>query len=347
MSRQIQVANVKIGGGAPVSIQSMCNTNTADVKATVSQINALAEAGCQIVRLAVPDAESAAALPAIIDKSSVPLIADIHFDWRLAMASIKAGIHGLRINPGNIGDATRVKEVVKAAQAKAIPIRIGVNGGSLEKQLLAKYGVSPQALVESALGHVKILEELDFFDIKISVKTSHVKETIMAYQLLAQRCDYPLHIGVTEAGTAFSGTIKSAIGIGSLLAMGIGDTIRVSLTADPIEEVRVAKEILKALGLRRELEIISCPTCGRTKIDLIKLAIESEKRLEKYRHLPISVAVMGCVVNGPGEAREADYGIAGGCGEGLIFKKGEIIKKVPEEKLIDELIRIMDTDLTL
>jgi (E)-4-hydroxy-3-methylbut-2-enyl-diphosphate synthase len=339
-TRKVKVGNVFVGGDSGISVQSMTNTDTRDVFATISQIKRLEEAECDIVRCAVPDMEAAAALKAIINGINIPLVADIHFDYRLALASVESGVAALRINPGNIGDVSKVKSVAEACRAKEIPIRVGVNSGSLEKDILNKYGkVCPEALVESALGHVKILESVNFQDIVISIKSSNVLQMIESYRIISQKVDYPLHIGVTEAGTIFGGTIKSAVGIGTLLAEGIGDTIRVSLTDDPAEEVRVGREILRSLGyLKKGIEFISCPTCGRTQLDLIKIAKEVEKRLEGNPK-NIKVAVMGCVVNGPGEAREADIGIAGGRGEGLIFKKGVIIKKVREEDLADELIK--------
>ncbi len=342
-SRQIKVGPVAVGGGAPVVVQSMTNTDTRDVPATLQQIKTLADAGCELVRLAVVDEQAATAIAEIKAQSPVPLIADIHFDYRLALAALDSGIDGLRLNPGNIGAAWKVREVVKAARDHMVPIRIGVNSGSLEKELLAKYqGPSANAMVESALGHVQILEELDFRDIKVSLKASNVPLMLDAYRLLAQQVDYPLHLGVTEAGTVNSGTIKSAVGIGALLAEGIGDTIRVSLTGDPLPEIRVAYEILKALNLRqRGAEIISCPTCGRTRINLARLADKVEEKLQTIDK-PIKVAVMGCVVNGPGEAREADIGIAGGNGMGLIFKKGEIIARVAEDELLETLFKEID-----
>jgi (E)-4-hydroxy-3-methylbut-2-enyl-diphosphate synthase len=344
MSRQITVGNLKIGGGAPVSIQSMTNTPTHDVAATLIQIRALAAAGCQIVRLAVPDMKAAKALGAIKGESPLPLVADIHFDYRLALEAVAQGVDKIRINPGNIGSADRVEAVAKACGERNVPIRIGVNGGSLEKDLLEKYGgITPEALVESALGHARLLEQFDFHDICISLKSSSVPTTMRAYQLMAERYDYPLHLGVTEAGTPSLGIIKSAAGIGGLLALGIGDTFRVTLTADPVEEIAVAKQILKAVGLRRDgPELIACPTCGRTKIDLIPMANQVEELL-KTVDKPITVAVMGCVVNGPGEARHADVGIAGGDGEGVLFQKGEIVKKVPEAQLVSELMQLIDT----
>ena len=339
-TRKIKVGNVYIGNDAPVVIQSMTNTDTRNVEETLKQIRELYNAGCEVIRCAVPDMEAAEAIKEIVKQSPIPVVADIHFDYRLALKAIENGISALRINPGNIGDVERVKAVVKAAKEKNIPIRIGVNSGSLEKKILEKYKkVTAEGLVESAMNHAKILEELNFKDIVISIKSSNVKMMIEAYRLISKKCDYPLHLGVTESGTKFKGTIKSSVGIGTLLAEGIGNTIRVSLTSDPVEEIKVAKEILKSLGLRKEgLEFVSCPTCGRTQIDLIKIAEEVEKRLENVNK-NIKVAVMGCVVNGPGEAKEADIGIAGGKGEGLIFRKGQIIKKVKEEDLIDELFK--------
>ena len=337
-SRPVHLGGVTVGGNAPVSVQSMTNTNTADVAATRAQIGRLIEVGCEIVRVAVPDQEAARALPAIKLGLSIPLVADIHFDYRLALAAIEAGVDGLRINPGNIGGRDKVVAVVKAAQKKHIPIRIGVNAGSLEKDLLQE-GFTSQALVQSALRHVAILEGLGFYDIKISLKASDVPFMLAAYRMLAEKVDYPFHIGVTEAGTAFAGSIKSAVGIGALLWEGLGDTVRVSLTGDPVQEVRVAYEILKALGLRnRGAELISCPTCGRTRIDLVSIASEVEQRLASIKQ-PLKVAVMGCVVNGPGEAKHADVGIAGGHGEGLIFRKGQVIRKVPENLLVEELMK--------
>ncbi|GAB6157599.1 flavodoxin-dependent (E)-4-hydroxy-3-methylbut-2-enyl-diphosphate synthase [Desulfotomaculum varum] len=339
-TRPVMVGSVQIGGGAPVVIQSMTNTDTRDARATVAQINELAQAGCEVIRVAVPDQAAAAALPAIKASINIPLIADIHFDYRLALAALQAGVDGLRINPGNIGGKDKVREVVAAARERRVPIRIGVNAGSLEKDLLKKYGgITADAMVESALSHIGMLEELDYREIKVSLKASHIPLMLEAYRKLASRVDYPLHVGVTEAGTVKSGTIKSAVGIGALLAQGIGDTIRVSLTGHPKHEVYVAWQILKALGLRqRGVELISCPTCGRTQIDLIKLAEQVE---EKLAHIdkPIKVAVMGCAVNGPGEAREADVGIAGGRGMGLLFRHGKIVRQVPEEDLLAELMK--------
>ena len=344
MSKQILVGGVPVGGGAPVTIQSMCNTRTDDVSATVAQILRLEEAGCEIIRVAVPDLAAAKAVGAIREQIHIPLVVDIHFDYRLALESVAAGADAVRINPGNIGDADRVKAVARACAEKKLPIRIGVNGGSLEKELLAKYGgPTPEALVESAFGHIRLLNRWDFDDICVSLKTSSVPGTIAAYRKMAAESDYPLHVGLTEAGTPRMGVLKSAVGIGGLLALGIGDTIRVSLSADPVEEVYAAQDILRVVGLRKDApELISCPTCGRTRIDLISLAHEVEERLRQVRK-PITVAVMGCVVNGPGEAREADVGIAGGDGVGLLFRKGEIVKKVPQEELVDELFRLIDT----
>ena len=344
MSKQILVGGVPVGGGAPVTVQSMCNTRTDDVDATVAQILRLEEAGCQIIRVAVPDLAAAKAVGAIKERIHIPLVVDIHFDYKLALESVAAGADAVRINPGNIGDADRVKAVARACAGKNIPIRIGVNGGSLEKELLAKYGgPTPEALVESAFGHIKLLNRWDFDDICVSLKTSSVPGTIAAYRKMAAESGYPLHVGLTEAGTPRMGVLKSAVGIGGLLALGIGDTIRVSLSADPVEEVYAAMDILRVVGLRKDApELISCPTCGRTKIDLIGLANEVEERLRTVRK-PITVAVMGCVVNGPGEAREADVGIAGGDGVGLLFRKGEIVKKVPQAELVDELFRLIET----
>ena len=344
MSKQILVGGVPVGGGAPVTIQSMCNTRTDDVDATVEQILRLEEAGCEIIRVAVPDLAAAKAVGAIKERIHIPLVVDIHFDYKLALESVAAGADAVRINPGNIGDADRVKAVAQACAGKGIPIRIGVNGGSLEKELLAKYGgPTPVALVESAFGHIKLLNRWDFDDICVSLKTSSVPGTIAAYRKMAAESDYPLHVGLTEAGTPRMGVLKSAVGIGGLLALGIGGTIPVSLSADPVEEVYAAMDILRVVGLRKDApELISCPTCGRTKIDLIGLAHEVEERLRTVRK-PITVAVMGCVVNGPGEAREADVGIAGGDGVGLLFRKGEIVKKVPQAELVDELFRLIET----
>jgi (E)-4-hydroxy-3-methylbut-2-enyl-diphosphate synthase len=344
MTRLLQIGSVAVGGRTPVSVQSMTNTKTDDVAATVAQIERLTAAGCDIVRVAVPDMPAAMAIGKIKAAITIPLIADIHFDYRLAIAALEHGIDGLRLNPGNIGDAEQVGVIVKAAKARKVPIRIGVNAGSLAKPILEKYGghPTPEALVESALGHIRLLEKFNFYDIKISLKAHDVPLTIASYRLISATVDYPLHLGITEAGTVTSGTIKSAIGIGALLAEGIGDTIRVSLTGDPVEEVRVGNQILKALGLKEYgPTIISCPTCGRCNIDLATLAGELERRLHTVRK-PIRVAVMGCVVNGPGEAREADIGIAGGKGEGLLFRKGEIIRKVPETELLSALLAEID-----
>ena len=342
-TRQIHIGPVAIGGGAPVSVQSMTNTKTTDTEATLAQIRALAAAGCDIVRLAVPDMDAARNLKNILPKSPVPLVADIHFDYHLALEAIRQGIHGLRLNPGNIGGEENVRKVVEAAKAAGIPIRIGVNAGSLDKKLLEKYGgVTAEALVESALQHVRILEAQGFYDMKISLKAHDVPLTLAAYRLMSEKVDYPLHLGITEAGTAKTGVIKSAVGIGALLAEGIGDTIRISLTGDPVVEVRVANEILKSLGLKEYgPTLVACPTCGRTSIDLPAIAAEVEKKLAGITE-PIEVAVMGCVVNGPGEARGADVGIAGGKGEGLVFRKGEIIRKVPESELVPELFKEID-----
>lgn len=344
MTKQIMVGGVSIGGGAPVTIQSMTNTRTDDVEATLHQIRTLAAAGCEIIRVAVPDMAAAKAVGKIKEGSPIPVVVDIHFDYKLALEAIAAGADKVRINPGNIGGADHVKAVAQACARRGVPIRIGVNGGSLEKPLLAKYGgVCPEAMVESAFGHIRLLNQFDFDDICVSLKSSSVPMTMKAYQLMNQASDYPLHIGITEAGTVRMGTLKSAVGIGGLLALGIGDTMRVSLSADPVEEVYAAKEILKAAGVRKEgAELVSCPTCGRTRIDLIALANEVEERL-KTVDKPITVAVMGCVVNGPGEASAADCGIAGGVGEGLLFKKGQIVKKVPQEQLVDELFALIDT----
>jgi len=338
LKKTIQVGNVLIGGNHPVSIQSMCNTLTQDTEATVQQIRSLSAAGCEIIRVAVPDSEAAQAISTIKKQINIPLIADIHFDYRLAIASILAGVDALRLNPGNIGSENNVKAVIDYARERRIPIRIGVNSGSLQKDKLEKYGVSAQAIVESALEHVAILEKLNYDEIKISVKASSVPLTIESYRLLSSKCPYPLHLGVTESGTEFTGTIKSSIGIGTLLAEGIGDTIRVSLTSDPVEEVYAAYGILKALNLRSHgVRLISCPTCGRTQVPLIELAevIEREVRDMPY---DLKVAVMGCVVNGPGEAKESDIGIAGGKNEFLLFKKGVAIRKIPADSAVSELL---------
>jgi (E)-4-hydroxy-3-methylbut-2-enyl-diphosphate synthase len=340
-TRELFVGNVGIGGDNPIRVQSMCNTDTRDAISTIDQIKALAEAGCEIVRVAVPDMDAANVLARIRKESPVPLVADIHFDYRLALAAIEAGIDGLRINPGNIGDEKRVDAVVSAAKDRRIPIRIGVNGGSLSKKLLAKYGgPTPEAMVESALEHVAMLEKRNFNDIKISLKSSSVLNTIAAYRLLSEKVDYPQHVGITEAGTLVRGAVKSAVGLGILFWEGLGDTMRVSLTHDPVAEVGVAWEILRSLGLReRGPEIVSCPTCGRTEINLIGLAQDVEEKLRGIEDV-FTVAVMGCVVNGPGEAREADIGIAGGRGLGIIFRKGEVIRKVKgDENLLPEFMK--------
>ncbi len=339
----MHIGKVAVGGGSQITVQSMTKTDTRDVDATVSQIRRLESAGCEIIRLAVPDMDAAQALGRIRGSVSIPIIADIHFDYRLALEAVKQGVDGLRLNPGNIGEAWKVGEVVAAAKDRGIPIRIGVNAGSLEKVLLAKYGhPTPGAIVESAEGHIRILEDLDFRDIKVSLKASNVMMTVNAYRLFSSRFDYPLHIGITETGPASTGAIKSAVGLGILLDEGIGDTMRVSLTADPEEEVRVAYEILRAVGIRkRGAEIVSCPTCGRCQVDMRPIAEEVERVLRSVKR-PITVAVMGCVVNGPGEAREADFGVAAGKGEGLIFCRGEIVKKVREEEMLGELLRLIN-----
>jgi len=334
-TRKIYVGNVAVGGDAPVVVQSMCNTDTRDIRASLQQINRLAEVGCELIRLAVLDDKAVEALKTIKEEAPIPLIADIHFDHRLALGALKAGVDGLRINPGNIGGEKAVTKVVQAAAERRVPIRIGVNSGSLDKDLHQRYGgATAEAMVESALRQIKLLESLQFYEIKISLKSSDVFTMVESYRLLADKVSYPLHLGVTEAGTLISGTAKSAIGIGLLLAEGIGDTIRVSLTSDPIDEIKAAYEILRALKLReRGVEVISCPTCGRCEIDLIDLTHEVEKRLLRVK-TPLKVAIMGCVVNGPGEAKEADVGIAGGRGQGILFKKGEIVEKLPEEELM-------------
>ena len=343
MTKQIQVGGVPIGGGAPVTIQSMTNTPTQNAQATLDQIQKLASAGCEIVRVAVPDLEAARTVGKIKEHTPIPVVVDIHFDFKLALEAIAAGADKVRINPGNIGGEDRVKAVADACRLHNIPIRIGVNGGSLEKDILSKYGkICPEALVESAFGHIRLLNKFDFDDICISLKSSSVPVTMQAYQLMRQTSDYPLHIGVTEAGTVKMGTLKSAVGIGGLLALGIGDTMRVSLSADPVEEIYAARDILKAAGVRREgPELVACPTCGRTKIDLIALANQVEERL-KTVDKPITVAVMGCAVNGPGEASAADCGIAGGIGEGLLFQKGNVIRKVPQDQLVEELFALIE-----
>lgn len=337
-SKQVMVGNVPVGGGAPITVQSMLSRPSTDIQGSVNQAIALEKAGCEIVRAAIPNIEAVALIPAIKEAVSIPVVADIHFDYRLALEAAAAGVDKIRINPGNIGEESRVKSVVNACRQKDIPIRIGVNSGSVEKNFLAKYGgPTPEALCESALYHVSLLEKYDFTDIIISLKSSSVDLTIKAYELIAERCGYPLHLGVTETGTVRMGIIKSAIGIGSLLQRGIGDTIRVSLTADPIEEIAAGMDILKAIDKRQGVRFISCPTCGRTRINIIGLAERVEKALQDCEK-NITVAIMGCAVNGPGEAREADIGIAGGEGEGLIFTKGKILKKVSEEMLLEELM---------
>jgi len=339
-TRQIAVGNVRIGGSAPITVQSMTNTLTQDVEGTVLQIKRLEDAGCEIIRVAVPDMEAAEAIRAIKKKISIPLIADIHFDYRLAISAVRSGADGLRLNPGNIGGSKKVKAVVEAARSSDIPIRIGVNSGSVEKDILKKYkAASPDAMVESALRHIEMLRSFDFHKVKVSIKASDVTRTVMAYRLLSEKTDLPLHVGVTEAGALYPGIVKSSIGIGMLLAEGIGDTIRVSLTRDPVEEVRVGFEILKALGIRQHgPDIISCPTCGRCRIDLFEIVEQVEKAL-LIKPIPVNIAVMGCVVNGPGEAREADIGIAGGDGVGILFKKGKVFKKVPQAQLVDVLLK--------
>ena len=339
-TRKIHIGNVAIGGDAPVVVQSMCSTDTRDIRASLQQINRLAEVGCELIRLAVLDDKAVEALKSIKDGAPIPLIADIHFDHRLALGALRAGVDGLRINPGNIGGEKAVAKVVRAAAERRVPIRIGVNSGSLDKDLHKRYGgATPEAMVESALRQIRLLESMQFHEIKISLKSSDVMTMVESYRLLAERVSYPLHLGVTEAGTLISGTAKSAVGIGLLLAEGIGDTIRVSLTSDPIDEIKAAYEILRALKLReRGVEVISCPTCGRCEIDIIGLTHEVEKRLLTVK-TPLKVAIMGCVVNGPGEAKEADVGIAGGRGQGILFKKGEIVEKIPEKELMVRLLK--------
>ena len=343
MTRKITVGDIKIGGGAPVSVQSMCNTRTDDVDATVAQILRLERAGCDVIRVAVPDMTAAKALAAIKKRIHIPLVADIHFDYRLALAALDGGVDKVRLNPGNIGSTERVRAVARACEARHVPIRIGVNSGSVERELLEKYGgPTAEAMVESALNHARILEDVGFSDIAISVKSSTVSRTVAAYRLISQKCDYPLHLGVTEAGTETLGAINSAVGIGTLLNEGIGDTIRVSLTADPEREVEAGIAILKAAGLRSGgVKLVSCPTCGRTRIDLVALAHEVEGRLRGCRK-DITVAVMGCAVNGPGEAREADFGVAGGDGEGILFQKGKIVAKLPYDRLADGLLELIE-----
>ncbi len=341
-TKRVMIGNVPVGGGAPIVVQSMTKTFTIDTTKTIRQIKRLENLGCEVVRLAVPDQDSAVALGRIKKNTRIPLIADIHFDWRLALEAIRQGVDGLRINPGNIGARWKIKEVVTAAKERAIPIRVGVNSGSLERDILKRYKrPTPEALVESARRHIEMLEDMGFSSIKVSLKGSDVPLTIEAYRLFAEEFDYPTHIGITEAGPPPLGTIKSAVGLGILLYQGIGDTIRVSLTASPYEEVRAAYEILSSLGLRRRgVQIISCPTCGRCSIDIIRMARDVTKRLSRIDR-PITVAVMGCVVNGPGEAREADYGIAGSKGEGILFSRGEVVKRVRQEELIEELMGLI------
>lgn len=342
-TRKIRVGGIYIGGDAPITVQSMTNTDTRDAAATIEQIKRLEEAGCDIVRVAIPDGEAADAVKTIKKAAAVPVVADIHFDYRLALECIKNGADKIRLNPGNIGGRDRVQKVVEAAREAGIPIRIGVNSGSVEKHILEKYGgVTPEGMVESALGHAAILEDLGYEEIAFSIKASSVTQTIAAYRLMSQKSVYPLHIGVTEAGTLFRGTVKSSVGLGCLLAEGIGDTLRVSLTGDPVEEVKVGREILRALGIAKGgVELVSCPTCGRCRIDLVSIAELLEQRLAGLKK-DIKIAVMGCAVNGPGEAREADIGIAGGDGEALLFKKGKIIRKIPQERIVEELIAEID-----
>ncbi len=341
-TREVQIGNLKIGGGNPILVQSMCNTDTRDATATIKQILDLENAGCEIIRVAVPDMTAAKAIKDIKKNIHIPLVADIHFDYQLALESIKNGVDKVRINPGNIGKIENVQKVVDACKDKKIPIRIGINTGSLEKAAETKYGRTAQAMVESALSHIKILEKLSFYNIVISLKASDIQRTVEAYRLLSQKVDYPLHLGITEAGTLNTGTVKSSVGLGIMLFEGLGDTIRVSLTGDPLEEVRVGWEILKSLKLRsRGVNLISCPTCGRTEIDLIGLANQVEKALLSVNK-PITVAVMGCVVNGPGEAKEADIGVAGGRHQGVIFKKGQILKTVPEGQILTQLLSEID-----
>ncbi|WP_315167105.1 flavodoxin-dependent (E)-4-hydroxy-3-methylbut-2-enyl-diphosphate synthase [Metaclostridioides mangenotii] len=338
-TREVSVGNVKIGGDNPISVQSMTNTDTRDAKATIEQIKRLEEVGCDLVRVAVPDMVAAKAIGEIKSKVSIPVIADIHFDYKLALEAIDQGVDGVRINPGNIGNVSRVKMVVDKCKEKNLKIRIGVNGGSLEKELFEKYGsATPEALVESAMNHIKILEDLDFYNTVISLKSSDIFKTIDAYRLISEKVDYPLHVGITESGSIKKGTIKSSIGVGALLVEGIGDTIRISLTGDPVEEVNVGKEILRSLGLLNDkIKVVSCPTCGRCNIDLISVVNDVEKKIADLDK-DITVAIMGCAVNGPGEAREADVGIAGGKGEGLLFKKGEIVRKIKDSDLVEELL---------
>lgn len=342
-TKKIKIGNIYIGGDSPISVQSMTNTDTRDAQSTIEQILKLESAGCDIVRIAVPDMTAAKNISKIKDAISIPLVADIHFDYRLALEAISQGVDAIRINPGNIGSEERTKQVVEACKNKNIPIRIGVNGGSLEKDLLEKFGgPTPEAMVESALKHIRILENLDFYDIVISLKNSDIIKSVEAYRLMSEKVDYPLHLGITEAGGVKKGTIKSSIGVGSLLVDGIGDTIRISLTGDPVEEINVGKEILRSIGLLNDkIKIVSCPTCGRCQINLIELAEKVESEIENIEK-DITVAIMGCAVNGPGEAREADIGIAGGDGIGLLFKNGEILKRVPQNQIVDELIKEID-----
>ncbi|MFA9407652.1 MAG: flavodoxin-dependent (E)-4-hydroxy-3-methylbut-2-enyl-diphosphate synthase [Candidatus Dadabacteria bacterium] len=345
-SRQIELGGLKVGGGAPVTVQSMTKTDTRDIAATVAQIKSLEKAGCDIVRIAVPDMDAAKSLGEIKKQTNIPIVSDIHFDYKLALEAVNQGVDGMRINPGNIGAKYRIKAVVDAVKERGIPIRIGVNSGSLEKDILKKYGSpTPEALAESAFRHVQILEDLDFTDIKISVKSTDVKKMIASYRILAERCEYPLHLGVTEAGTYEMGTIKSSIGIGTLLAEGIGDTIRVSLTGDPVVEIAVGFNILRSLGLRRNgIELISCPGCGRLEIDLMKLVKDVEDRIAGIElPRPIKVAILGCVVNGPGEASEADIGIAGGRGKGMLYKDGKLVRSFKEHQIVDELVKELET----
>ena len=338
-ARLVYIGSRPVGGEYPIAIQSMCNTKTEDAAATVAQILRLEKAGCEIVRVTVPSLEAALALPAIKEQIHIPLVADIHFDYKLAIAALEAGVDKVRINPGNIGSPEGVKALVERAARDNIPLRVGVNSGSLEKRFIEKYGgVTARGLAESALAQAAMIEALGYQNLVISIKSSRVPMSIEAHEILAERCDYPLHVGITEAGTLYSGTVKSAVGIGAILSRGIGDTIRVSLTGDPVEEVKAAKQILKSLGLRQDgIEVISCPTCGRTRIDLISLAEQVEAMAARYPEKKLTLAVMGCAVNGPGEAREADLGIAGGKGEGLLFRKGEILRKLPEEELLRAL----------
>ncbi len=345
-SRQIELGGLKVGGGATVTVQSMTKTDTRDIQATVAQIKSLEKAGCDIVRLAVPDMDAAKSLGEIKKQTNIPIVSDIHFDYKLALEAVNQGVDGMRINPGNIGAKYRIKAVVDAVKERGIPIRIGVNSGSLEKDILKKHGSpTPEALAESAFRHVQILEDLDFRDIKISVKSTDVKTMIASYRILAERCDYPLHLGVTEAGTYEMGTIKSSIGIGTLLAEGIGDTIRVSLTGDPVDEIAVGFNILRSLGLRRNgIELISCPGCGRLEIDLMQLVTDVEDRIANIElPRPIKVAILGCVVNGPGEASEADIGIAGGRGKGMLYKDGKLVRSFKENQIVDELVKELET----